>query len=79
MLGFFRRCFLLILLAIGLRFGLERRSDLMGSKLERFLAARRRIAQKYGEVQRTARTIETEFNLDVQDLLGLKPKKRRQR
>ena len=49
----------------------------MGSKLEKILRARRRIAQKYGELQRAARTIETEFNLDVQDLLGFKAKKRR--
>lgn len=51
----------------------------MGSKLERLLAARRTITQKYAKVQRGARTIEREFNLDVQGLLGLKQKRRRKR
>lgn len=51
----------------------------MGSKLERLLAARRTITQKYAQVQRTARVIEREFNLDVQGLLGLRAKKRRRR
>lgn len=49
----------------------------MGSKLERLLAAKRRVTQKYSQVQRAARTIERECNLDVQDLLGLKPRRKR--